>query len=346
MPIVQLTASLVWYTVKDPQSKIDKTSRILNGHILRCDMPLDPQAQYVLELLAEMGLPATHTVTPEQARINSKLRPRAAGPEVAKVEERTIPGPDSELPVRIYTPAGPGPFPVLVWFHGGGWVVGDLDAADGTARRLTQGAECVTVSVDYRLAPETKFPGPADDCYAATMWAVQNAAHINGDASRVAVGGDSAGGNLAAAVALMARDREQPALGFQLLVYPVTDQNFDTGTYQQWAEGYLLSRDSMKYYWNHYLSDAADARHPYAAPLQAEAVDNLPPALVITAEFDPLCDEGEAYAQRLQAAGVPTTYSRYDGMIHGFFGMAGTIDKGDAAIAEAAAALRATFAVG
>jgi acetyl esterase len=308
-------------------------------------MPLDPQAQQVLQLLAEMGLPPTHTISPEQARINSKLRPRAAGPDVAKVEDRTIPGAGPDIPVRIYTPAGTGPFPVLVWFHGGGWVVGDLDSADGTARHLTVGANCVTVSVDYRLAPETKFPGPADDCYAATMWAVQHAANINGDPTRVAVGGDSAGGNLAAAVSLMARDRRQPALGFQLLVYPVTDRNFQTNTYEQWADGYLFSRDSMKYYWDHYLGDPDDASNPYAAPLQAKAVNQLPPALVITAEYDPLCDEGEAYAKRLQAAGVPTTYSCYDGMIHGFFGMFGALDKGLAAIHQASAALRTAFAV-
>ncbi len=309
-------------------------------------MPLDPQAQRVLELLAEMGLPPTHTVSPEQARINSKLRPRAAGPEVAKVEDRAIPGSGPDVPVRIYTPAGPGPFPVLVWFHGGGWVVGDLDSADGTARRLTVGADCVTVSVDYRLAPETKFPGAADDCYAATVWATRNAASINGDPARIAVGGDSAGGNLAASVSLMARDRRQPSLIFQLLVYPVTNRDFETNTYQQWDEGYLLSRDTMKYYWNHYLGDPTDATNPYAAPLQASDVSNLPTALVITAEFDPLCDEGAAYAQRLQGAGVSTTYSRYDGMIHGFFGMAGVLDKGNAAIQEASAALRTAFVAG
>jgi acetyl esterase len=170
-------------------------------------MPLDPQAQQVLEQLAALGLPPTHLVSPSQARINMKSRPRAAGPEVANVEDRLIPGPGVEIPVRIYTPTGSGPFPILMWFHGGGWVVGDLETADPTARHLTVGSSCVVVSVDYRLAPETKFPGAADDCYAATVWAAQHATQINGDASRMAVGGDSAGGNLAAAVALMAHDR-------------------------------------------------------------------------------------------------------------------------------------------
>jgi acetyl esterase len=306
-------------------------------------MSLDPQAQHVINQLAALGLPPNHTVSPEQARANARLRPRAPGPEVAKVEDRQIPGPGVEIPVRIYTPFGPGPFPVLVWFHGGGWVIGDLDGADGTARHLTVGAGCVTVSVDYRLAPETKFPGAADDCYAATVWAARHAARLNGDPSRIAVGGDSAGGNLAAAVSLMARDRGLPPLLFQLLVYPVTERDFATDSYQRCADGYLLSRDSMKWYWDHYLSAPADAANPYAAPMQAKDVRNLPAALVITAEYDPLCDEGEAYAQRLKEAGVPTTCSRYDGMIHGFFGMSAVLDKGKQAIDEASRSLLRAF---
>jgi acetyl esterase len=306
-------------------------------------MPLDPQAQRVLEQIAALGLPPNHTVSPAQARMNAKARPRAAGPAVAKVEDRLLPGPGPEIPVRIYTPTGPGPFPLLVWFHGGGWVVGDLDSADPTARYLTVGAGCVVVSVDYRLAPETKFPGAADDCYAATIWAAQNAAQINGDTTRIAVGGDSAGGNLAAAVSLMARDRRALSLAFQLLVYPVTARDFNTVSYRQNADGYLLTRDGMQWYWDHYLSRADDASNPYAAPLVAQDLTGLPPALVITAEMDPLCDEGKAYAQRLQAAGVPTQYSCYDGMIHGFFGMPTLLDKGKQALDEATAALRQAF---
>ena len=306
-------------------------------------MPLDPQAQNVLDTIAALNLPANHTVSPAEARANAKLRPRAEGPDVGKVEDRAIPGPGPNIPVRVYTPAGPGPFPILVWFHGGGWVVGDLDGADGTARHLTVGANCVTVSVDYRLAPETKFPGPADDCYAATVWAAQHAAEINGDASRLAVGGDSAGGNLAAAVSLMARDRQGPGIAFQLLVYPVTDCNFTTASYSANADGYLLSKAGMEWYWDHYLSDASDASNPYAAPLQATDLSNLPPALVITAEYDPLCDEGEAYGKRLQDAGISTACTRYPGMIHGFFGMWAAMDQGKKAIDEASAALRQAF---
>jgi acetyl esterase len=307
-------------------------------------MPLDPQAKQVLEQIAALGLPANHLVSPSQARINMKSRPRAAGPEVARVEDRLIPGPGVDIPVRIYTPTGAGPFPILVWFHGGGWVVGDLETADPTARHLSVGAKCLVISVDYRLAPETKFPGAADDSYAATVWAAQHATRLNGDASNIAVGGDSAGSNLAAAVALMARDRGGLSLAFQLLVYPVTARDFDRSSYRQNAEGYGLTLDAMRWYWDHYLQHPEDASNPYAAPLVAENLKGLPPALVITAECDPLRDEGEAFAKRLQAAGVPTTYSLYDGMIHGFFGMTAVLDQGKQAMAEACAALQQAFA--
>ena len=308
-------------------------------------MPLDPQAQVVLDQLKALGLPANETVSPGEARRNSKSRPRAPGPEVAKVDNRTIPGVGPDIPVRIYTPSGNGPFPGLGWFHGGGWVIGDLDTADGTARHLAVETGCVVVSVDYRLAPEAKFPAAADDCYAATQWIAENAAGINVDPTRIAVGGDSAGGNLAAAVSLMAKDRGGPPLVFQLLVYPVTKRDFGTGSYRQNSDGYALTTDAMKWYWNHYLSSDVDAANPYAAPEVAKDLTGLPPALVITAEFDPLRDEGEAYGQRLLAAGVPTTCSRYDGMIHGFFGMSAVVDKGKQAISEASAALRQAFSV-
>jgi acetyl esterase len=306
-------------------------------------MPLDPQAQQVLDQLAALGLPANHMVSPQEARENMRKRPRVDGPEVAKVEDRLVSWRDAEVPVRIYTPAGAGPFPILIWCHGGGMVVGDLETADPTARHLTVETGCVTISVDYRLAPETKFPGACDDCYAAAVWASDNAASIQGDASRMAVGGDSAGGNLAAVVAQMARDRANPAFAFQLLVYPMTALDFDTPSYRDNADGYLLTRDSMKWYWEQYLG-ADDAEHAYAVPSTARSFRDLPPALVITAEYDPLRDEGEAYAEKLEAAGVPTTCTRYDGMIHGFFGMPAALDKGAQAISEAAAAMKKAFA--
>ena len=307
-------------------------------------MALDPQIVQVMENMAALGFPAVHTVSPEEARANAKKRPRSPGPEVAKVEDRTIPGPDSDVAVRIYTPEGVGPFPVLAWFHGGGWVVGDLDFADGTARNLCVGGNCVVVSVDYRLAPDARFPGPAEDCWAATTWAVNNSASINGDPSRLAVGGDSAGGNLAAAMCLMAADRGGPEIALQVLIYPVTDAKLDTISYADNSEGYSLTKTTMEWYWEQYLGSPDDATNPYAAPLQAKSLAGQPRALVITAEFDPLRDEGEAYAKRLAEAGVETTATRYDGVIHGFFGMGAVVDKGQQAVDEASAVLRSAFA--
>jgi acetyl esterase len=214
-------------------------------------------------------------------------------------------------------------------------VVGDLDTHDGTCRSLTKLAGCVTVSVDYRLAPEHKFPIPAEDAFAATQWAAANAASL---------GGDSAGGNLAAAVTLMARERGGPHLAEQLLIYPVTNFSFDTSSYESNALGYLLTRDVMRWFWDHYLPSEEDGHNPLASPLQAPDLRGLPPALVITAEFDPLCDEGEAYGERLREAGVPVTVSRYDGMIHGFVGLAGIFPQGRRALQESADALRHAFA--
>lgn len=307
-------------------------------------MPLDPQIVAVMEAAAALGLPPSHQVSPAEARVNTKARLRAVGPEVGAVQEVALPGPDCDVPARIYTPAGAGPFPGLAWFHGGGWVVGDLDTADAAARNMCAGAGCVVASVDYRLAPETRFPGPAEDCYAATQWLAANAAALNVDPGRIAVGGDSAGGNLAAAVALMSRDRGGCPLVFQLLVYPVTQRDFDRASYRENAEGYQLTRDTMIWYWDHYLAADADAANPYAAPLHAADLRGLPPALVLTAEYDPLRDEGEAYAAALQAAGVPTEAIRYDGLIHGFFGMFAAVDQARQAVERSAAALREAFA--
>ena len=306
-------------------------------------MPLDPQARAVMDQVAALGLPPAHTVTPQEARANAKSRPRAIGPDVGNVEDRNIPGPDSEIPIRIYTPKGEGPFPCLVWFHGGGWVVGDLDSADATARHLTLGAGCVVVSVDYRLAPETKFPGPVEDCYSATSWVFDNATSLRILSDKIAVGGDSAGGNLATAVCLMRKDRGGPDLVMQLLVYPVTDWSFQTHSYADNADGYQLTKDTMIWYWDQYASHDGDADNPYAAPLKAADLSGLPAALVITAEFDPLRDEGEAYANRLRDSGVSTSCTRYPGMIHGFFGMSAVLDKGKAAITEASEALMDSF---
>ena len=308
-------------------------------------MPLDPQAQAYLDMLASAGNPPQHTMSVEDARAGFLGPAALAGepPVVGSVEDREIPGPESQIPVRIYTPEGKGPFPLLVYFHGGGWVLGNLDAHDPVCRALTNAAACITVSVDYRLAPEHKYPAAPEDCYAATRWVAGNASSFNGDTTCIAVGGDSAGGNLAAVVTLIARDRGGPKLMYQLMIYPVTNYSFDTPSYRENAEGYALTKDDMVWFWNHYLPGEDDGKHPYASPLQAQDLSNLPPALVITAEYDPLRDEGEQYAARLQEAGNHVTVRRYNGMIHGFFGKGAMMDQGRQAIEDAAAYLRSAF---
>jgi acetyl esterase len=260
------------------------------------------------------------------------------------VRDVAIAGAAGTIPARLYRPSRDGTLSLLVYFHGGGWVIGNLEGYDNVCSDLAAEAGCAVLSIDYRLAPEHRFPAAADDCFAATAWARINAAALGIDPARLAVGGDSAGGNLAAVVALMARDRGGPPVRFQLLVYPVTCGRMDTPSYRDNAEGYLLTQAAMVWFWNHYTPHAADRELPYAAPLRAADLGGLPPALVLTAEFDPLRDEGEAYAARLRAAGVPTTLRRYDGQIHGFFTMGALVDRARAALDETAAALRAALA--
>lgn len=307
-------------------------------------MPLDPQAKAVLDQLTAPGVPPMHTLPPAVARANFEAAPRAPGPSVAQVEDRRIPGGAGGVPVRIYTPTGQEPFPLLLWFHGGGWVLGSVNTHDATCRRLAGQAGCCVVSVDYRLAPEAKFPAAVEDCYTATLWAAKNAALLHADPRKIAVGGESAGGNLAASVALLARDQGGPSLVQQVLVYPVIQRNFGTPSYRDNGQGYWLTRETMEWFWGLYLRDEADATDPRAAPILARSLAGLPPALVITAEFDPLRDEGEAYARRLADAGVPTARTRYTGMIHGFFGRPTEIDKAKEAVAQVASALKAAFA--
>jgi acetyl esterase len=309
-------------------------------------MPLDPQAKAFLDQMAAMAGPPLHSLpVPEARALMVELAGMSGTLDVplAKVEDRSIPGPGGPVPVRIYTPSGRGPLPLLVYFHGGGWVLGGLDTHDSVCRELAHGAGAVVVSVDYRLAPEHKFPAAADDCYAAVVWAAAHATELGADPTRIAIAGDSAGGNLTCVTALQARDRNGPRLCFQLPVYPVTNHSLDTPSYRENATGYLLETDAMAWFWGHYLATDADGAHPYASPLRAASLDGLPPALVITAEFDPLRDEGEAYAKRLEKAGVPTQLRRFDGMIHGFFGMSAIMDKAKAALAESCAALKHAF---
>ena len=306
-------------------------------------MTLDPQAQERLAQDAAIGARPVWELPLATARANQENRAKLPGPEVASVVDMEVPAPDVAVGVRAYTPAGAGPFPVVVWMHGGGWVLGSVNSTDATCRAMANDTPCVVVSVEYRLAPETKFPGPAEDCYAVAQWVATNGARLNADTSRMAIAGASAGGNLAAAVALMARDRGGPALVQQTLVYPVTDGTLSTESYERCATGFGLSRDTMTWYWKQYLASEADRENPYAAPARASDLSGLPPALVITGGYDVLADEGEAYAHRLEEAGVPTICTRYDGMIHGFFGMAAAVDKGKQAVEQAASIMQAAF---
>jgi acetyl esterase len=307
-------------------------------------MPVDPQIQALLDMGA--GVPATNTLSVTQARAQyeGRIRLMAQPASVDLVREQVIRGPGGDLRLRIYRPPGRGPFPLLAFFHGSGFVLCSLDTHDGMCRNLCAGAGCVVVSVDYRLAPEHKYPAGLDDCVFATRWIADHAGELEGDAQRLVVGGDSAGGNLAAAAALRLRDQGGPRLVGQLLIYPVTDYHTPgTASYRENAEGYGLTYDTMVWFWDHYLADAAQAADPYVSPLRASDLAKLPPALVQTAEYDPLRDEGDAYAAKLRAAGTQAKLSRWDGMNHGFLFWVGRVDKAGEAMGECCAWLRQVY---
>jgi acetyl esterase len=306
-------------------------------------MPLDPTVKALLDRMAEMGAPPMHTLTVEQARATTDAMVAIMGPgeAVASIEDRTIDVGGRTLPVRIYRPEGlvDGPAPTLVFYHGGGFVIGGLHSHDRDCRALANRGSCQVIAVDYRLAPEHPFPAAPEDAVAALGHVVAHAAELDVDTGRLAVGGDSAGGNLAAVSALHARDAGIP-LRLQLLIYPaVAHVDDEFASRVENASGYLLDRDSIDWFMERYFPEGApdDWR---AAPMLAASHADVAPALIITAEFDPLRDEGEAYAAALQDAGVPAKASRYDGQIHGFFGMGAIIPAANAAVDEAGAALR------
>lgn len=324
-------------------------------------MPIDSKMKDVLEQFAKFGAPPLETLSPENARnlptLKNAVEEMAAEsvaartmnlakpmPEpVGKIDHVLIPGPGGDLLARVYTPDGDGPFPVLVYFHGGGWVIANLDVYEPSCRALCNAAECVVVSVAYRQAPEHKYPAAADDAYAAVQWAIGNAAQLNGDPNCVAVGGESAGGNLATVSCLRARDQGGSMPVAQLLVYPVTDSRMNTPSYQENANAKPLNAAMMPWFWGHYLENESDGNDPYASPMMASDLSGLPPAIVITAELDPLRDEGEAYAERLAAAGVSVKATRYDGVAHEFFGLAGVVPTAKEALDNAADGLKLVF---
>ena len=300
-------------------------------------MPLDSQIKALLDQMA--GLPGLEELSVADARkqVERRIAMNLPTLPIASVLDRTIRGPGGDLKLRIYTPNGSAPFPLMVFFHGSGFVLCSLDTHDGVCRNLCHAAGCVVVSVDYRLAPEHKFPAGPEDCYAATKWSAEHTSELNADAGRVVIAGDSAGGNMAAVTALMIRDRGGPVLRGQLMIYPVTDY-FNSGhpSYKDNSEGYGLTAAGMRWFWGHYLNSESEGDNPYVSPLRATDLRGLPAALIITAEYDVLRDEGESYGERLLEAGVPTSVSRYEGMNHGFFSMYGIVDKAKQALEESA----------
>jgi acetyl esterase len=281
---------------------------------------LTPQAKAYLEMFNQ--LPALYKMQPQQVR---DLFAQAPPVEVelaplAQIEDRLIPvGEDANIKIRIYTPQGQGPFPLFVYYHGGGWVLGDIEASDASCRMIANRTGSIVVSVDYRLAPEYKFPIPVQDSYAAVQWVQENGALINGNVSKIIVGGDSAGGNLATVIAMKARDENGPKIAAQVLIYPVTNLGYDTNSYQKFQKGFGLDRDFMIWFGNHYIRNEEDKKDKYAAPLIANDLTNLPPTIVITSENDVLKDEGLAYAERLKEAGVKVEFTCEEGLVHGYF---------------------------
>jgi acetyl esterase len=307
---------------------------------------LHPQAQALLRLIEERGLPPTHTLSPAEARQLYRERrffTQPAPPEVASARDLEAPGASGAIPLRFYRPAGSAPadvLPVLVYYHGGGFVIGDLDTHDTLCRQLCNLSGSAVVAVDYRLAPEHPFPAAVDDVLAATRWVRSQASSLHVDANRMAVGGDSAGGNLAAVVALAARDAGDPPLAFQLLIYPATDQRHGAPSHTTNGQGYLLTRDTIHYFRGHYMPDPAGQLDWRASPLLHADHAGLPPALVLTAGYDPLRDEGLQYAQKLTEAGNRATLVNFERQIHGFITMGKVLDEANAAVQMCAAQLR------
>ena len=307
---------------------------------------LDPQARAVLERIAHANLPPYSQLGAAGARAlyretRGSLSP--SPPEVAHVANLRA----GEIPVRLYRPLGASAsdrLPVLVYFHGGGWTIGDLDTHDVVCREFAIHAGCAVASVDYRLAPEHKFPAAVEDAVAATRWVAREAEALGLDPRRIAVGGDSAGGNLAAVVALVLRGEGGPKLTMQMLIYPTTDMAADTPSHMRFAEGYVLTRDAILWFRGNYLRGPEDEFDWRASPLKARDLSRLPPAYVVTGGFDPLLDEGRAYAERLQAAGVPVTYECFEGMVHGFVTMGGVIAAAHHALSRCGQGLRLAFA--
>lgn len=307
-------------------------------------MPLDEDSQHLLAILTPEDSPPMHQVDVHVLRDAMESRfPDRERESIATVEDRAVAGPRGDVPVRVYRPELKDTPPVLVYFHGGGWVLGSLETHDAICRALANAARCVVIAVDYRLAPEHPFPHGLQDCQAVVRWVQESSVQLGLDGERVAVGGDSAGGNLAAAVANSNRDENGKPLCHQLLIYPVIDAERATESYRENAEGYLLTALGMKMFWELYLGEASASESALASPARLVDLAGLPPATIVTAQYDPLRDEGEIYAERLKAAGNQVALRRWDGVFHGFVGFADRLAKGSEAILFSAQRLRESF---
>ena len=333
----------------------DKPSVTTHFQPMKKPVKAEPHMQKVLDALGTLGGKPIESLTPAEARTQAtpadavkkvlQQEGKSTEPEaVANVKDMTIPGPIGDIPIHIYTPKGAGPFPIMVYYHGGGFVIADTKTYDATPRALANGAQAIMVAVDYHQAPEHKFPAAANDAYAAYLWVLQHAKEFNGDPNRVAVGGESAGGNLATVVAMMARDKKAQLPVHQLLVYPITNNDFNAPSYTANANAKPLNRAMMQWFMNHYLAKAEDGNNPYVSPLKATSLKGMPSATVITAEIDPLMSEGKAYADRLKKEGVNVSYRNYTAVTHEFFGMAAAVPKAKEAQKMAASDLKKAFA--
>jgi acetyl esterase len=309
-------------------------------------MPLDHDAEILLKMIREANRPTFESVGAVAARDLYMAGRKALSPDpmpIAETRDLAIPGPGGPIAARLYRSAKNGKLPVLVFFHGGGWVVGNIDSHEAMCRHVANRAECAILSVDYRMGPEHKFPAAVEDGFAATAWTADNAASLGVDPRQLAVGGDSAGGNLAAVVSLLARDKRAPRVSCQLLIYPATDAAMRHDSVARYAEGYVLTRATMRWFYEQYLRTPEDAADWRVSPLLAPDLSRLPPAYVMTAGYDPLCDEGDAYAARLAAAGVPVTHRRFPGQVHGFVTNGRVIRAAETALDEVAAALKSAW---
>lgn len=300
---------------------------------------MDSQTRIFLEQVNSVDEPELETGSIEEIRRNLALTISPSPIQLLSISNIKIPSSQTQVPLRIYVPKGNGPFPVYVSIHGGGWVFGSLDMHDPFCRNIAEQAKVIVVSIDYRLAPEHKYPAALNDCHAAVDWVAKHIQDWGGDSSKLVIGGISAGGNLAAAVALKAKEKKYPVFQAQVLIYPVMQHSFETSSYQKYADGYFLTKKDMEWFWNQYLEKAEDGKQPYASPLLAPDISGLPSALIVLAEFDPLYDEGRAYGEKMKGGGVPVKIQNYP-TIHGFISKIQEFDICKKAIADIAQFLR------